>query len=563
MSFYPKHKKRECCNLDGVWDFFFIEGDKNPDKLKPESIKYDEIMPVPGVFDATPKYAGKRGTGIYRTFIETDSLTNSVLKIEGLGLWAKIYVENEGISTIRIPYSGVTVDIPKSKKTKRELVIVINNMYDNELTPMFHQYYDFYGYGGIYRTIELQQLPECNIERVVVQTIDIEKGIVRLGITLAGETPEKQKFNIAFDDADAQEFSLNINDNEASIELPVPNFELWSPKNPNLHTVTVTTDNDDITERFGIRIVSTDNGQITINGNPIKLLGFCRHEAHPEFGPVQPQQLIIEDLHHMKKMGCNFIRGVHYPMDQRFLDLCDKLGFLVWEETLGWQNTSEQYQNEDFYQLQMLQIKQMIKNSANHPSIILWGFLNEGNSEDVTTDMYEASCKLIRENDPTRLVTYASNHPYSDLYWKYVDVISVNIYPGWYAWDKEKVRPLNEIKETIDKVKTFIEEEGFSDKPFILSEIGAGAIYGWHDPLNSHWSEEYQADYLSEVCNATVEDDRISGLAIWHFADCRTYNSCKALFRPRAFNNKGIMDEYRRPKLAYREVKNIFNNYKQ
>ena len=561
MSFYPKYKKRNCCSLDGIWDFHFIEGDKNPDKLKIESIKYDDRMPVPGVFDATPKYAGKRGTGIYKNVIETNSNSKSLLKIEGLGLWAKIYVDNEAISTIRIPYSGITVDIPENKKTRRELVIVINNMYDDELTPMFHQYYDFYGYGGIYRSIELQQISECFIDSVVIQTIDIEKGVVKLLITLAGEVPKKQNFLIAFDNADAKEFSLDIDNNIAEIEFSVPEFEIWSPKNPNLHTVTVATEDDDITERFGIRIVSTENGQITINGTPTKLLGFCRHEAHPEFGPVQPLQLMIEDLQHMKKMGCNFIRGVHYPIDQRFLDLCDELGFLIWEETLGWQNTSEQYQNKDFYQLQMLQIKQMIKNSANHPSIILWGFFNEGNSEDITTDIYEASCRLIREKDPTRLVTYASNHPYSDLYWKYVDVVSVNIYPAWYAWDKEKVRPLNEIGETIDKVKEYVKKVGFSDKPFILSEIGAGAIYGWHDQLNSHWTEEYQADYLEEVCNITVNGDSVSGLAIWHFADCRTYNSCKALFRPRAFNNKGIMDEYRRPKSAYKVVSKIFQSY--
>jgi beta-glucuronidase len=322
---------------------------------------------------------------------------------------------------------------------------------------------------------------------------------------------------------------------------------------------TVAIDDDDITERFGIRKVTVKDGHVAVNGEIVKLLGFCRHESHPEFGPVQPTQLLIEDLQHLKNLGANFIRGVHYPMDQRFLDLCDQFGFLVWEETLGWQNTSEQYQNNDFYQLQLEQARLMVRNSLNHASILMWGFLNESNSEDTTTNMYKALCGLIRKEDPTRLVTYASNHPYSDLYWKYVDVISVNIYPAWYAWDKEKVRPLNEIRETIDKVKSYIEEVGFTNKPLILSEIGAGAIYGWRDPLKSHWSEEYQADYLSEVCDAVVEDERISGLALWHLADCRTYNSCRALFRPRAFNNKGIMDEYRRPKMAYGEVSRIFN----
>ncbi|MHC4874685.1 MAG: glycoside hydrolase family 2 protein, partial [Planctomycetota bacterium] len=445
----------------------------------------------------------------------------------------------------------------------RELVFAVNNTLSEKLSPLFYQYYDFYGYGGIYRSVELHQLAECSIERVRVKTVDAEKGMVKLEITFTGEVPAEQKLSIAFDKAGSTEYSLSVKNNQVELELAVPDFKLWSPEKPDLHTVTVSIGGDDITERFGIRTVGVEKGQVTVNGKAVKLLGFCRHEAHPEFGPVQSDQLMVDDLQHLKKLGANFIRGVHYPMDQRFLDLCDQMGFLIWEESMGWNNNSEQFQNKDFYQLQLQQTRQMIRNSSNHPSIILWGFLNEGNSEDTTTDMYKDLSELIREEDPTRLVTYASNHPVSDLYWKYVDVISVNIYPGWYAADKEKVRPLEDIASRIEEIKAHIDKEGFSDKPFILSEIGAGAIYGWRDQLAAHWSEQYQADYLTEVCNLTVKDKRISGLAIWHFADCRTYSSGYALFRPRAFNNKGILDEYRRPKMAYREVENIFKQYEE
>jgi len=561
MNFYPKYKIRNCKKLDGIWDFCFLSEDENPEKLNPNLLEYDDCLPVPGVFDATPRYSGKRGTGVYCTYIETSPDTRALIKIEGLGLWARIFVDNVAIDTIRLPYSGVAIELPKSKKVKRELVIAVNNIFDEKLSPLFHQYYDFYGYGGIYRSIELQQLAECSIDRVRVQTLDIKTGLVKLTITFSGKAPAVQDLSIAFDDREPESYKLEVNNMKAELELTVPDFKVWSPQVPNLHTVTVSIEDDDITERFGIRIVGVDNGQITVNNEIVKLLGFCRHEAHPEFGPVQPLQLLMDDLHHLKSLGANFIRGVHYPMDQRFLDLCDQLGFLVWEESMGWNNNSEQYQNKDFYQLQLLQTKQMLNNSANHPSIILWGFLNEGDSEDTTTDMYKDLCDLIRKEDPTRLLTYASNHPLSDLYWKYVDVISINIYPGWYAHDKEKYRPLDEISMMIEKVEKHLDEQGFADKPFILSEIGAGALYGWRDQLATHWSEEYQADYLSEVCNITVKDDRISGLAIWHFADCRTYSSGRALFRPRAFNNKGIMDEYRRPKLAYQEVSKIFNKH--
>jgi beta-glucuronidase len=560
MSFYPKHKTRNCKKLDGIWNFCFLPEDKNPEKLNLNLLKYDDYMAVPGAFDATPRYAGKRGTGIYQTCIETAPDTRALLKIEGLGFWARIFIDNIAVDTVRLPYSGVTIELPESKKTKRVLTIAVNNCFNEKLSPLFHQYYDFYGYGGIYRSIELQQLPECSIERIRVQTVDINTGLVKLVIKFTGKVAAVQELSIAFDEGIPETYLLEMKNMQAIIELNVPNFKIWSPETPNLHTVTVSIEDDDITERFGIRTVIAEKGNIVVNGERVKLLGFCRHEAHPELGPVQPLPLMISDLQHLKTMGMNFIRGVHYPMDQRFLDLCDQLGFLVWEESLGWNNNSEQYQNEDFYQLQLLQTEKMINNSMNHPSIILWGFLNEGNSEDTTTEMYKDLCRLVRKEDSTRLVTYASNHPFSDLYWKYVDVISVNSYPGWYVHDNEKYRPLDEISMMIEKIEKHLVDQGFTDKPFILSEIGAGAIYGWRDQLAVHWSEEYQADYLSEVCNKVINDDHISGLAIWHFADCRTYSSGRALFRPRAFNNKGIMDEYRRPKLAYHEVSKILNN---
>ena len=98
------------------------------------------------------------------------------------------------------------------------------------------------------------------------------------------------------------------------------------------------------------------------------------------------------------------------------------------------------------------------------------------------------------------------------------------------------------------------------DKPFLISEIGAEALLGFRDPLKTYWSEEYQADYLDTVCDYFKRHDRINGLALWQFSDGRTYAASNVLGRPRAFNNKGTLDEYRRPKLAYDVVKKQFKS---
>lgn len=113
---------------------------------------------------------------------------------------------------------------------------------------------------------------------------------------------------------------------------------------------------------------------------------------------------------------------------------------------------------------------------------------------------------------------------------------------------------------TIRSILNQLHAQGRDDRPFIISEIGAGAIYGHRDALGGVWTEEYQAAYLSEVCAEVLGNDDIAGVSIWQFCDGRTYNGAAALRRPRAYNNKGILDEYRRrPKLAYAAVKGIWN----
>jgi beta-glucuronidase len=164
--------------------------------------------------------------------------------------------------------------------------------------------------------------------------------------------------------------------------------------------------------------------------------------------------------------------------------------------------------------------------------------------------------------DSSRLVTYACNRGIKDKFLEQLDVICYNTYPGWYAHDHEAEYPQEEIVPCVRKLMSELEDRGLKDKPFILSEIGAGAIYGWHDQLNNYWTEDYQSECLDRICREVVDNDDITGVALWQFCDCRTYRGFRALGRPRAFNNKGTLDEYRRPKKAYWTVKDIFTKYK-
>jgi beta-glucuronidase len=176
--------------------------------------------------------------------------------------------------------------------------------------------------------------------------------------------------------------------------------------------------------------------------------------------------------------------------------------------------------------------------------VILWGVLNESASSE--SDAHATFKKLLghlRTCDPSRPVTFASNRHGSDRCLDLVDVVCVNAYPGWYFGSIDTLPA--ELDGIIARYRT-----AAPGKPIVLSEIGAGALYGNHDHHEQRWSEEFQANLLEQLLRHLPSCDLV-GFCLWQFCDTRTSERTEtALTRPRGFNNKGLFDEYRRPKLG-------------
>ncbi|HYD82487.1 MAG TPA: glycoside hydrolase family 2 TIM barrel-domain containing protein, partial [Opitutus sp.] len=323
---------------------------------------------------------------------------------------------------------------------------------------------------------------------------------------------------------------VTVGDRKATLSLRVPRPKLWSPKSPHLHTVRVALcdpsakkETDDARVRFGLRRIEARAGKLWLNGELLQLRGYNRHEWHPNFGPCTPTLQMIADLQLLRDLGCNFIRGSHYPQDQRFLDLCDEFGFLVWEENLGWGQREKTFTSEKFRSDHDTSLRAMVRASYNHPSVIIWGFLNEaGTDAAYVRPAFEQTVATLRALDPTRLISYASMFAFTDRCFDLVDLIALNLYPGWYGCEGAEA-PLELIGPHLQKCIEHIDTAGFSDKPAIVSEIGAEGLYGWHDAHDGFFTEEYQAAYLRRTCQAVLENPRWSGIALWHFSDVRTY----------------------------------------
>ena len=307
---------------------------------------------------------------------------------------------------------------------------------------------------------------------------------------------------------------------------------------------------DDLIDRVGFRTVKVDGEKILLNGRTVFLKGFNRHEDHGNFGCAIPPEAMMDDLYMMMDMGVNSIRTSHYPNDPRFLDLCDELGLLVWEEAHARAIPGEIMRKPLFAQQCKVSNEEMVHQHINHPCIYVWGLLNECESEtEFGRETYAAQIKQLRVLDPSRPITFASCRHFNDVCLDLVDIVSFNIYPQWYLKDSTDEWTAKEI--------AWMETAGAKNKPIIFSEFGAGGIAGFHDPFGRvKWSEERQADILEEQLGSLLSNPRVAGTYIWQFCDVKTSEETAwCMRRPKVENNKGVVDLYRKPKLSYNTVK--------
>ena len=560
---YPQYSGRPSQTLDGSWQFAWL-GPADLVWLEPGSVECRDIAAVPGVFDTGLAHFGRRGTGVYRRTV-TAAAGLQRLKIGGLGLYAKVWWDHSLIGEIKLPYASVDLDFTNPSDGEHTLTLAVDNRFSEVTAPLFKPGYDFYAYGGIYRSIVLQALPGRRIERLQVTTLDPTTGRVRVRLALVGVADGEVSVTLAFDHAAAETRNLAVAQHSAELVLTVPHAQPWTPATPHLHTVSVTLGADSVTERFGLRTLQAAGRQILLNGQPLRLKGVNRHESHPEFGPVQNTHLMLEDIQLVRALGGNFIRCVHYQHDPEFYELCDETGLLAWAESLGWGlNETSLLPLEPLLVEETHLLGQLV---ANHPAVIIAGFLNECASDKKSSlPLYRKLAAALRETAPGTLVSYASNRLTRDLCFEVCDVVSINYYPGWIAPVSWTNTSSAQIKPYVDDLAAWFDKpdnKAVFDKPLLTTETGCCGVYGVRDRALAQWSEDYQADYMTTAIRATLGHPRFCGITLWQMFDTRSFvNTGEVRGKFRGFNNAGLLDEYRRPKLAYDEVQKLFHELK-
>ena len=541
---FKTHEIRKQRELSGLWDFYKEGAQEDTRKVI-----------VPSCFETYPGLENYTGVGCYeyKTFLQG----NIRLCFKGVSHTAKVYLDGNPVIEHYNAYTPFSVVLKGVEKGIHTLKVTADNSCHEE--SALHVINDYYNYGGISRPVIAENIGDIFIEWLHFTPYfeeNIWKGEAALCIhnlsqgrrvkikyylndTLLGEAPEEVKEG----------------SNVVKTQFSFPEVTAYQPENPVLYYLKAVLEvdgreEDDLIERIGFREIRVKDGRILWNGRAICVKGFNRHEDHGLFGCAIPVEAMDYDLRLIKESGANAVRTCHYPNDERFLDLCDEMGIMVWEESHARGLSEKQMRHKNFRSQSLSCIDEMVREHFNHPCIFTWGILNECASDtEYGREVYQEQYNRLRELDQSRPLTSATCKHFCDICLDLPDIVSVNIYPLWYNDEP--------VDECLEKEYEWIQSAGGKGKPVLVSEIGAGAIAGVHSSCRQKWSEERQADILREQLAGVLSHPEYSGVFLWQFSDGRVPDEC-FYARPRCMNNKGVVDEYRRKKLGFEAVKEAF-----
>lgn len=561
--------QREMKTINDGWEF-----------RKPADTEWTSVN-IPHTFnlDAYRQPNYYQGKGLYRrvlTLPEVDPHRRYYLKIDAASKAAEVTVNGKSAGSHAGGYTAFVVDVTDYIQKENIIEITVDNG-RKDITPISA---DFTFWGGIYRDVWLVSTPEQHFrmdnmgsDGVFVSTPEVngQRGKIQVkgevtndaetAVTLEvqnqiyspqGDLLQTRKQKVKLKAGETREFGY--------VSDVIANPDLWSPETPSLYKVKTQLFNpktneaiDEKTNKVGFRWFAFDgNKGFSLNGKPYKLRGVNRHQDQAPVGVALDDEAHRRDIRLIKELGCNFIRISHYPQDDAIVEMCDELGLLAWEEipiinivpdTPGYADNCE------------LNLREMIRQHYNHPSIIAWGYMNEILLTVPPVDSPEwQPCKertvalaqrleaALKEEDSSRVSVMAFNmtNLYNEIGLDLEDVVGWNLYQGWYV---DKLEDFNKWCED--------QHRRYPHHPMIISEWGAGSDRRLHTTEGRafDFSMEYQQTYVEHYLPFIEEKEWISGCTYWNFIDFNVAARQESM--PRV-NNKGLFYNDRTPKdVAY------------
>ena len=464
-----------------------------------------------------------RGTCNYAKILKKSELPkadNYYLEIHGAASSADVYVNGKAMAHHDGGFSTWRVDITSELTDETLIVVAVDNAANDKVYP---QVADFTFYGGLYRDVNIIAVNESHFD------LDYYggKGLVITPV-MEGNNAKVTVDNYIINQKDNQDLHIVIKDAEGNVvceevgkntsfTMEIEDAHRWhGRKDPYLYTCEASLLEDGfiidmVSDRFGCREFKIDpeNGFI-LNGEEYPLRGVSRHQDRIGFGNALSKEHHDEDMELICEVGATTIRLAHYQHDQYFYDLCDEKGMVIWAEipyisshmATGRENT-------------ISQMKELVVQNYNHPSIVVWGLSNEitinGHDDPDLVENHKILNDLVHDMDKTRLTTMAivSMCPMEAEYIQIPDTVSWNHYFGWYGGTTEQNGPW------FDKFHA-----KFPNIPVGCSEYGCEAL-NWHtsDPKQGDYTEEYQAYYHEELIKQLFTRKYLWATHVWNMFD--------------------------------------------
>lgn len=464
-----------------------------------------------------------RNTCYYAKQIDKTDLPTTdcyYLEIQGANSSADVYLNGKHLAHHDGGYSTWRADITSHLTRDNLLVVAVDNSHNEKVYPQFA---DFTFYGGLYRDVNLVCVNKSHF------SLDYYGGPgVKITPEIKGKnanvhietwvTNHKEGQSIRYTIYDAKDKKVTeLETDKTEVVMEIKNVHLWhGRKDPYLYraTIELVEDNkviDNISSRFGCRTfeIHPENGFI-LNGEQYPLRGVCRHQDRLDIGNALLREHHDEDMQLICETGSTTIRLAHYQHDQYFYDLCDQYGMVVWAE-IPYISQHNPAANENT----ISQMKELVIQNYNHPSIVVWGLSNEitmkGDRDPDLIRNHQVLNDLCHELDSTRLTTVAavSPCPTDSPYLKIPDVVSYNHYFGWYGGDVSMNGPWFDHFH-----------KKHPDIPIGCSEYGCEAL-NWHTsrPDQGDYTEEYQAYYHEELIKQLFSRKYLWATHVWNMFD--------------------------------------------
>ena len=484
-----------------------------------------------------------RGTCAYVKTLDINKKDNKeyYLEFKGVNSIATVYVNSKQMVEHRGGFSTFRVNVTDVINSGiNEVLVLVNNEANDFVYP---QTADFTFFGGIYRDVNLLEVNPSRFDLdyfgsegvKVTPTVNDKDGKVSLEWFVTNNK-ETLDLNVEILFEDEVLVNKTVKSNLNKLDLDIKDIVLWDGiKSPKMYEVKFTLlDSETILDsrniRFGFRTYEVTKDGFFLNGRQYNLHGVSRHQDRLDMGWAITKKEHKEDIELIKEVGANSIRLAHYQHDDYFYDLCDEYGMVVWAEI---PYISVHMDNGHDNAIQ--QMKELVIQQYNHPSICIWGISNEitiGGESESQVKLHHELNDLVKELDKTRPTTLAcvtmcdTHSPLTSI----TDCIAYNHYFGWY---------IGETKDNGEWLDDFRKE--FPNKPIGLSEYGCEANLALHskDPKKGDYSEEYQAIYHEDMLKTFEERPYLWSVYVWNMFDFAVDQRDEGGVKGR--NNKGLV----------------------